>query len=137
MGSGALTTDDLRPGYSIDVISRGLPNAAGGHWVFAAGTAGALRGDVFPPPPATPAGQVPVAPTRPIGAVHIRLSDTPATAYYMQPFPGGGYYGGHVIVQWTRGDTTFQISLHGYSNLARAELMAEAIRSLTPTPGGK
>ncbi len=57
LGVGAITTDDLRPGYSIDVISKGLPNANGGHWLFAAGTAAAVRGDLYPPPPITPADQ--------------------------------------------------------------------------------
>ncbi len=127
--SGALTGDDLRAGYSIDVMSAGLPNANGGHWVFAAGTAAALRGYVYVPAPATPAGQPRAAPTRPIRTVKLRLSGRPATVYYMPRYPAGGYYGGHVVVQWKRAGVTFQISLHGYSNLARAELMAQAIQS--------
>ncbi len=45
----------------------------------------------------------------------------------MPRYPAGGYYSGHVVVQWTEDGTTYQVSLHGYSNLPRAKLMARAI----------
>lgn len=87
LASGAETTADLRPGYSIDVRSTGLPNANGGHWVFAAGNASALRTQIFPPAPEAPAGQRPIRGARPIRTTHIQLAGRPAVVYYMPRLP--------------------------------------------------
>jgi hypothetical protein len=122
-----LTTDDLELGYGIEVMSPALPDSNGGHWVFAVGDPKALLTSIFLPAPLTPPGSPPSKGSQPARTTRIKLGTTLATVYFMPPFPVGGLYGGHVVVQWSASGTSYQFSLHGYTNIKRAELMAQAL----------
>jgi hypothetical protein len=95
--------------------------------VFAAGAKSALRINIYPPPPDTFAAATSGAPGHPVRITPVRLAGRSAVEYLMPGYPVGGYYADHVVVQWEQGGTTYQVSLHGYTNLRRAELMAEAV----------
>lgn len=122
MGFGFAPTEDAVAGYSIDALSQGLPHASGGHWMFAAGSASTLRLNIYPP-----LADTLVRAGRPVRITPVRLAGRSAVEYLMPAYPVGGDYAKHVVVQWEQKGTTYQVSLHGYSNLRRAELMAEAV----------
>jgi hypothetical protein len=122
VGFGLAPTEQATAGYSIDALSQGLPHASGGHWVFAAGSASTLRLNLFPP-----LADTLFVPGRPVRTTFVRLAGRSAVEYLMPGYPAGGDYAGHVVVQWEQQGTTYQVSLHGYTNLRRAELMAEAV----------
>jgi hypothetical protein len=136
VGFGLAPTEDVAAGYSIDALSHGLPNADGGHWVFAAGSASVLRVNIYPPLADTQVGETPNTPGRPLRTTSVRLARRSAVEYLMPGYPAGGDYAGHVVVQWEQGGTTYQVSLHGYANVHRAELMAEAVMFRVRQLGG-
>lgn len=126
-GQGEVADRNLRLGYHVETFSRGLPHAEGGHWAFGAGTAAALGMNLHPPVPQTPPGQPPPRAAVPTRLGVRTLAGQRVNIFSMPPYSqGGGIYGSHVIVQWRRDGTTFQMSLHGSSNERRALLMAEA-----------
>lgn len=125
----SVSAQHLTTGYLVSAFSPTLGSRdASGHWTFAAGQGGVLRGWVYPPAPLAPPGQRRPRPLRP-RVSHARLAGQTVTVYRM-PLHGqgdGGLYDGHVVVQWQSEGTTFQLSMHGYENRPRVEAMAAAL----------
>ena len=121
-----MTQRDVRQGYGAQLFSASLHGANGGHWNFAAGTPGALRANLYPPPPATPPGAPPSPRVEPLSETPIRLAAQAAVTYLMPSYEqGGGIDSGHVVIAWQQDGTAYQISVHGINNAGRVRLMAE------------
>lgn len=57
----------------------------------------------------------------------VRVAGARVEACRVIPYSqGGGLHGGHIAYVWTRGRTTYVVSLHGYANEPRAAAMMAA-----------
>lgn len=125
---GILRSKDLSRGYLVNAESRSIrpPGLnAPGHWTYAVGAPASLT-------QLTKGGRRSV-PARQIGTMtlsgHLR-----AKVYQFPPFGQFlGMYGGHAAVVWKEGNTAFQVTAHGASNLAVAKLLARGLASNTAT----
>lgn len=125
---GILRSKDFSRGYLVNAESRSIrpPGLnAPGHWTYAVGAPASLT-------QLTKGGRRSV-PARQIGTMtlsgHLR-----AKVYHFPPFGQfRGMYGGHAAVVWKEGNTAFQVSAHGASNLAVAKLLARGLASNTAT----
>jgi hypothetical protein len=119
----------LRTGYLVSAFSpKGGAKDGFGHWTFAAGDASVLRAWIYTPDAAIPQGKSAPAAPQPERTRH-RLHGQVADIFRIPLHRPGdvGLYAGHVVVQWRQLGTTFQVSLHGQENSARAEAIAAAL----------
>lgn len=125
---GILRSKDFSRGYLVIAESRSIrpPGLnAPGHWTYAVGAPAALK-QLFD-------GNRGSAPARQIGTMtlagHLR-----AEVYQFPPFGKfHGSYGGHAAVIWKEGNTAFQVTAHGASNLTVAKLIARGLASKAAT----
>jgi hypothetical protein len=115
--------------YGIDLASSSLARAgggrratAGGHWTIeATGQKSSQRLFDLQLQPNSASRPSKCAPTTVAGA-RVTVCTIPDHEH------GGGYYAGHVVVDWREGDLALQISAHGYRNKDRVvALMRSAV----------
>jgi len=93
-----------------------------GHWTFAQGEPKALIGAYIP---ARVRRQV-----RHLGGRQVTVYELPE---------GQSFYSGHVVIEWRQRKLAFQVSMHGYENVSRVELMSRALMgevARCPSSGG-
>lgn len=129
--------DRYRGGYVADFSSGSLAelhdrriDSNGGHWHY----------DVSWTPAVTRLSVdsviQPVNASRRSACRPARLGEHRITVCRVVPYEdGGGLSGGHIAYLWSRGGTTFVISLHGYGNEPRARaMMAALLRRVVEEP---
>jgi hypothetical protein len=90
-----------------------------GHWTIASGTADAMAAFLRPGPGADAKAPRPH---------RITVEGRPATEFVIPPFNQfHGIYGGHVVIQWSRGGQVVQVSAHGRWNKWMAFLLARVL----------
>lgn len=106
---------DVTPGYVFDGESPDIGlGSNGGHWTLAVATKTQLAAAV------SRAG-------RSVGQKTM-IAGRPVTIYRIRGYDqGGGYYAGHVVVEWVGRTSGCQTSVHGYAHRQLAIRMMRAI----------
>ena len=118
--SGLYTNKVLRDGYGLDLYGGVTNKADGGHWTFRVGSPSALR-----------------VPTRKLRGVarQVSVAGIAARVYDVVGYEqGGGYYGGHTVVEWIGVRSACQVTVHGYGRHKRetaVAIMATVARQCT------
>ena len=104
---------------SLNAIDGRAIDANGGHWsLWIATNRGARRG--------LGAG-IHIEGDTPSQCRLIELRAQEVEACRVPPYPVGGSYGGHIAYAWQNGAILYHVTLHGYDNEPRLELMMTAL----------